>query len=362
MMTIAPNSQVSRKVIVPAPELNATVSSFLPLTDALNLRTVSRSLFQAVKKYDDRKLIRIQRITGTENRHGSLIYSVSKDKEGVLISKDTSYVKKRWSFDGTLLESREMSGHMDFDLSDGKKVSVHCPSKRAVVLDRDNNVLCQLRGFDPARVKAVLQTSDGSIVISHVADMEEDLPITEVWNLDGTKKCYLAGHWLTVNAIAICPVSGHIVTGSSDHLAKIWDDRKMHNSSGLELAELRGHNGPISSVAVKSNGDIVTASSDKTVKVWSPEGHLKSTLADPRILNSAITGMVLLDDNTVLLSSWDGRVSLWGLHGALQTQKKIFDTQIKLLTQIDANCFAVASQSGEIAIVEITSLKDLKGA
>jgi len=356
MMTIAPNSQVSRKVIVPAPELNATVSSFLPLTDVLNLRTVSRSLCQAVKKYDDRILIRVQRITGTENKHGSLIYSLSKDQEGILISRDTAYVTKRWCLGGILLGSKAIPGYINFNLPDGKKVSVHCPSKRAVVLDRDNNVLCQLRGFDPARVKTVLQTPDGSIVISHVADMEEDLSITEVWNLNGTRKCYLVGHWGTVNAIAICPASGHIVTGSDDHLAKIWD------SNGLELAELRDHNGPISSVAVKSNGDIVTASFDKTVKVWSPEGDLKSTLADPRILNSAITGMVLLDDNTVLLSSWDGRVSLWGLHGALQTQKKIFDTQIKLLTQIDANCFAVASQSGEIAIVEITSLKDLKGA
>jgi eukaryotic-like serine/threonine-protein kinase len=74
----------------------------------------------------------------------------------------------------------------------------------------------------------------------------------------------LRGHAGPVGSVAFSPDGRWIVTGSSDKTAKVWE-----TDSGRELLTLKGHSSGISSVALSPDGQrIVTGSSDKTAKVW----------------------------------------------------------------------------------------------
>jgi WD40 repeat protein len=67
-----------------------------------------------------------------------------------------------------------------------------------------------------------------------------------------------------VTSVAFSPDSKHIVTGSYDNTARIWDV-----TTGKEIKTLRGHEGYIWSVAFSPDGKrIVSASYDHTARVW----------------------------------------------------------------------------------------------
>ena len=64
--------------------------------------------------------------------------------------------------------------------------------------------------------------------------------------------------------MAVSPDGKRILTGSWDRTAKLWDA-----ASGREVLTLKGHSGPVLSVAFSPDGLwIVTGSYDQTAKVW----------------------------------------------------------------------------------------------
>ena len=72
------------------------------------------------------------------------------------------------------------------------------------------------------------------------------------------------GHSQKINCVAFSPDGCHIVSGSNDHTAKVWDNR-----TGQCLLTLNGHSEGIRSVAYSPDGTrIATGSADKSVKVW----------------------------------------------------------------------------------------------
>ena len=86
-----------------------------------------------------------------------------------------------------------------------------------------------------------------------------------VWNGE-TKKCVavLEGHNDWVRCLAINPITGEIVSGSYDKTLRVWngETRKC-------VAVLEGHNGWVSCVAINPiTGEIVSGSDDKTLRVW----------------------------------------------------------------------------------------------
>ena len=67
-----------------------------------------------------------------------------------------------------------------------------------------------------------------------------------------------------VNSVAATSEGAHVVTGSSDNTARVWDAW-----TGAELLQLGGHTDAVNGVAVMPDGGrIVTGSSDKTVRLW----------------------------------------------------------------------------------------------
>ena len=74
----------------------------------------------------------------------------------------------------------------------------------------------------------------------------------------------LEGHSSAVSSVALAPDGVHIVSGSYDMTAKLWD-----LASGACVRTLEGHTSSVRSVALSTCGKhIVSGSYDKTIKIW----------------------------------------------------------------------------------------------
>lgn len=86
--------------------------------------------------------------------------------------------------------------------------------------------------------------------------------------LDGSARRRLRGHHGRVNALAFSPDSAHLLSGSDDGTAIVWNAR----SGALERI-LRGHDGIVRGVAYSDDGRrIATTGSDGTIRVWPADG------------------------------------------------------------------------------------------
>ncbi|RYC66871.1 caspase family protein [Spirosoma sordidisoli] len=92
-------------------------------------------------------------------------------------------------------------------------------------------------------------------------------------------KALLKGHTDVVHCLKFSNDSRHLVSGSSDNTAMVWDMTQTNGSKGTTPAQvLRGHTRPVYDVAMQGNL-VVSASYDKTIKFW--------TLADGRAYASS---------------------------------------------------------------------------
>jgi WD40 repeat protein len=86
--------------------------------------------------------------------------------------------------------------------------------------------------------------------------------------VDGSHRLRLRGHRGYVNELVFSPDSQHLLTGSDDGTARVWNVR-----SGALERTLLGHEGPVFSVSYSDDGQrIATAGSDGTVRIWPPDG------------------------------------------------------------------------------------------
>ncbi|ETO12958.1 WD repeat-containing protein, partial [Reticulomyxa filosa] len=137
--------------------------------------------------------------------------------------------------------------------SDNKSIGIgtHDLFER-VIKTRNENTVMKMHNFCDSRnyfVASCLET--GTIQISDIAS-----GTTQYLNT------YLAG----ASDIKYFPDGKTIVACLTDHTIRLWDPR-----SGEEIQELKGHSGPITSVAVSRNGNaIVSCSQDGTIRLWTP--------------------------------------------------------------------------------------------
>ena len=71
-----------------------------------------------------------------------------------------------------------------------------------------------------------------------------------------------AGHTDRVDALAISRDGQTLVSGSYDHLVKVWDV-----AAGKERLTLKGHRNLVSAVAISPDGRLI-ASADNEVRTW----------------------------------------------------------------------------------------------
>lgn len=156
----------------------------------------------------------------------------------------------------------------------------------------------------PRPVRAVAFSSDGTLVATASGDGTATLFACRSNHL--TRRVTLTGHSGSVNGVA---VSGgnhtRIVTGSSDHTAKIW------NVNGAQIVTLAGHSGRVNGVAFSGDGArVATASQDGTAKIWDGvTGALIVTLAGH---SGPVNGVAFSGSGTrVATASDDGTARVW---------------------------------------------------
>ncbi len=125
----------------------------------------------------------------------------------------------------------------------------------------------------------------------------------KVWNQKG-KLLHTLNHSQPVTSVAIKP-EGQIVTGSEDGTIRVWQKDKA-------VQTLTGHTGAVESIAVSPNGQIVTGSEDGTIKIWK-QGKAVQTLTGHA---EAIRAVAISQDGTRIVSaSRDKTLKIWSNQG-----------------------------------------------
>lgn len=131
--------------------------------------------------------------------------------------------------------------------------------------------------------------------------------VVAILDLPGRKiEKQLRGHtdWLT--SVAFHQDGQHIVTGSHDKTARIWNVK-----TGETVKQLTGHSDTVSDVALSFSGDyVLTSSRDKTIKLWDmASGKLIATWQGH---TAAVTSIAFHPDDQIALSAGeDGSAIVW---------------------------------------------------
>ena len=108
----------------------------------------------------------------------------------------------------------------------------------------------------------VKMTQDDSNSFTGYLVVATNSPNVYVFDLQTMDSSIMSGHEDTVMSVA-AHKRGHVVTGSKDGTARIWKD------FGASSTVLKGHQGPVTAVAVSVNGDrFLTGSEDMCIKLW----------------------------------------------------------------------------------------------
>ncbi|HWV99814.1 MAG TPA: protein kinase [Candidatus Acidoferrum sp.] len=116
----------------------------------------------------------------------------------------------------------------------------------------------------------------------------------------------LRGHLGPVSSVAVSPDGRRIATGSMDTTARIWDA-----ASGREQLTLEGHRDWVIWVAFSPDGRrIVTASHDQTARVWDADKgrELFRLKGHSDVVRSALFSP---DGRRIVTGSWDKTAKVW---------------------------------------------------
>jgi WD40 repeat protein len=131
-----------------------------------------------------------------------------------------------------------------------------------------------------------------------------------LWDLEGKMIKIFIGHSGYVNSVAFSPNGQSILTGSSDRSARLWD------VNGKVIMDYKGHGMAVNSVAFSPDGkEILTGSKDRTARLWDLNGNV---LQEFKGHSSAIMAVAFSPDGQhILTGSSDSTARLWNLKGKL---------------------------------------------
>ena len=114
------------------------------------------------------------------------------------------------------------------------------------------------------------------------------------------------GHADGVSSVAFSPDGKHILTGSPDHTARLWE-----TASGKEIRRFEGHTAEISSVGFSRDGKwILTASRDETARLWDAASGKEIRRFD--VQSDPVSAVAFSSDGKLVLTgSKRGTLRLW---------------------------------------------------
>lgn len=246
----------------------------------------------------------IQRFGGETTKILSMDFSPNGD---TLLTAEENDALILWAVEtGTV--SRSLEGHSRPVTSaayapDGRLI-VTGGGMEACVWDAvEGRIRLRLRGAHTGEIRSVVFSFDGTHVITGGAD-----GLVVWWNaINGVAERIFMGLNTGVNAVASLPGSV-AVTGDEDGVVTLWDI-----SSGTVIRTLRGHTGPVFSLAVTADGtSLVSGGRDGNVKIWNPNtGTELRSLVVNGVAARAVT--VTPDGSQVVAAMENGTVQTWAL-------------------------------------------------
>ncbi|MCB9082667.1 MAG: caspase family protein, partial [Lewinellaceae bacterium] len=133
----------------------------------------------------------------------------------------------------------------------------------------------------------------------------------KLWDFNGRElQTFTVGASNVVFSVAFSPSGQQVLTGSEYGTAKLWD------LNGRELQTFTRHEGPVFSVAFSPSGQqVLTGSSDGTAKLWDLNGRVLQTFPVHDNWNWGLPIAFSPSGRHVLTGSDDGTAKLWDLSG-----------------------------------------------
>lgn len=156
------------------------------------------------------------------------------------------------------------------------------------------------------------------------------------------EKNQLNSHQKSITAINFSPNGRYLVSGSQDHLVKLWD---LQNSQYLNLSD---HQDQVTAVEFSPNGQyIASASLDKTVKIWNIQGNLVKNITQ---YQAAVIALNYSQDGQYLATaSADNLIKIWDSQGNLYQSFPAREGGINALT-FSPNSQLLATTSNDATV------------
>jgi len=160
-----------------------------------------------------------------------------------------------------------------------------------------------------AAIKDAAFSPDGKYVLTGSEDH-----LARLWDLSGNMVQVFEGHKFPVTSVAFAPDENTVLTGSEDGTARLWD------FSGRLLRVFQGHEGYITSVAYSPDGNsVLTGSLDNTARIWALDGTEIQTFKDEQNILGFGKAIFSPDGKTILSQNYSGtfnkKVRLWDVNG-----------------------------------------------
>ncbi|MDX8033605.1 NACHT domain-containing protein [Lentzea sp. BCCO 10_0856] len=162
--------------------------------------------------------------------------------------------------------------------------------------------------------------------------------IARVWDTTTGQQIHqLAGHTDVVNAIACSPDNTRIYTGGEDRTARIWD-----TTTGRQIHQLTGHTDAVGAIACSpDNTRVLTGDDGGDVRIWDTTTgrQIHQLIGHETWLNTVAWSP---DNTRALTGSNDGSIRIWDTTTARQIHK---------LTGHKGAVFAIACSSDNTRII-----------
>ena len=160
----------------------------------------------------------------------------------------------------------------------------------------------------------------------------------------------LYGHTQDIELVAVTPDGTHVVTGSDDSTARVW------NLADGTSIELRGHHGPIETMTLSSDGSyLATAGTDGDVWLWELPGGTGRRLRGHR---NAVRGVAFSPDDSMLASTGeDGTLYVWDVTSGTGRELLDHHAGLRPVVWLDATTLVVGTFDGKLGRVDVTTGK-----
>jgi len=263
---------------------------------------------------------------------------------------------------------------------DGKWAAVGEESGRIQLLDLEQGMVAGELAGHAGAVRAVAFLGDGTQLVSGADDAKLTL-----WDLGPKQPMASLTTPAAIHALAVLGDGQRIATGGADHVIRIWqkpsapsaaatpgdatgaadataspEAETSQPTSATPLGELKGHSGPVTSLAAfAGGGQLLSGSEDGTVRVWEVDGGKQV-----RSLNHGgpVRDVAAREDGSRFASAGANNVAkLWAADGKQLAELK-GDFRSAILAEDAAREVNVAKRVVDATKADLKAVQDRKAA